>query len=190
MGVRGGVLPRSSFSNDLARFFFVSQPGGAKGQNAIAAAECAPRGSSRCIARPPRSYGPALLPVLSGTLASADWMRAAGGIQRGKGRNTLWLLSTSMLLLQSSAQAGSQHAAGQPPPAPPAPPSACPLYHTGRKQYDPSGPILMPDGTWVRGLGACTLYRAADSAACCKLLPGTLTVCVRCACVKLPAHVS
>jgi hypothetical protein len=150
-----------------------------------------------CIARRPhcwaliRTASIDLLPVLSGTLASADWMRAAGGIQRGKGRNTLWLLSTSMLLLQSSAQAGSQHAAGQPPPAPPAPPSACPLYHTGRKQYDPSGPILMPDGTWVRGLGACTLYRAADSAACCLLLPGTHTVCVpRCVCVKLPAHVS
>lgn len=30
-------------------------------------------------------------------------MRAAGGIQRCDGRNTLWLLSTSMLLLQSSA---------------------------------------------------------------------------------------
>ena len=30
---------------------------------------------------------------------------------------------------------------GQPPPAPPAPADACPQYHTGRKQYDPSGAI-------------------------------------------------
>jgi hypothetical protein len=30
---------------------------------------------------------------------------------------------------------------GQPPPAPPAPADACPQYHTGRKQYDPSGSI-------------------------------------------------
>ena len=26
--------------------------------------------------------------------------------------------------------------------------SACPIYHTGIGQYDPSGPLLQPDGTW------------------------------------------
>ena len=34
------------------------------------------------------------------------------------------------------------------PPVPQAPRAACPQYHTGQSQYDPSGPILQPDGTW------------------------------------------
>ena len=76
--------------------------------------------------------------------------RSAGGLRTPVGRARTMLLSLALLAPAQAPSAVAYRPHGQPSPVPPAPPDACPVYHTGRKQYDPSGPILMPDGTWVR----------------------------------------
>ena len=89
-------------------------------------------------------------------------MRGCDGLCDCTTRIKSVVFASLLLRAVASGQPSRAHTrvAGQPPPVPPAPPDACPLYHTGRKQYDPSGPILMPDGTWVRHLSLSFRMRA------------------------------